>query len=211
MSIAVIHGSPSGRSRSSLLAELVGRRLLASGRAVEHIVVRMLPPAALIGADAADEAVRAALLKVEHASAVIFATPVYKGAYSGLLKLFIDLLPHEALAGKLALPLVTGGGPAHFMALDCALKPVLAALGARTVLNGVFATDAQIGRNSGDRLESDAATSERIERTCEDLIRLDVSERIRHDIAVPTPHPGPVRGRGGNSDTALAGRNARPQ
>ena len=164
MSIVVIHGSPSDRSRSSLLAELVERRLLEAGPAIQHVVVRHLPPAALIGADVDDEAIRDALGKVERASAVIFATPVYKGAYSGLLKLFIDLLPHEALAGKVALPLVTGGGPAHFMALDCALKPVLAALGARVVLTGVFATDAQIAASTCD-VPGFAATLERIEKS----------------------------------------------
>ncbi len=40
-----------------------------------------------------------------------------------------------------------GAAPAHFLALDYALKPVLSALGARHVLDGVFATDAQLRRH----------------------------------------------------------------
>jgi NAD(P)H-dependent FMN reductase len=36
---------------------------------------------------------------------------VYKAAYSGLLKTLLDLLPQCALAGKVVLPVVTGGKP----------------------------------------------------------------------------------------------------
>ena len=56
---------------------------------------------------------------------VIVATPIYKAAYSGLLKVFLDLLPAEALRGKTVLPLASGGSVAHLLALDYALKPVL--------------------------------------------------------------------------------------
>jgi FMN reductase len=61
---------------------------------------------------------------------VVVATPVYKAAYSGLLKVFLDVLPQTALKGKLVLPLATGGSPHHMLALDYALRPVLQSLGA---------------------------------------------------------------------------------
>ena len=91
-----------------------------------------------------DPAIAEAVLAVERADLVVVGTPIYKAAYSGLLKVFLDLLPPDALRDKLVLPLATGGSPAHFLALDYALKPVLSALGARHVLDGVFATDAQL-------------------------------------------------------------------
>ena len=53
------------------------------------------------------------------------ATPVYKAAYSGLLKVLLDLLPQTALKEKTVLPLATGGSPHHMLALDYALRPVL--------------------------------------------------------------------------------------
>ena len=98
-----------------------------------------------------------AVASVHAADVVVVATPIYKAAYSGLLKTFLDLLPQDALRGKTVLPLATGGSAAHLLALDYALKPVLAALGARDILDGVFATDAQLVRAEAGRLRADAA------------------------------------------------------
>ena len=72
------------------------------------------------------------------------ATPVYKAAYSGVLKVFLDLLSQNALQGKTVLPLATGGSPHHMLALDYALRPVLQSLGAKHILPGIYATDAQV-------------------------------------------------------------------
>ena len=44
----------------------------------------------------------------------------------------------------MVLPLATGGSIGHMLAVDYALKPVLAALKAQEVLHGVFADDSQI-------------------------------------------------------------------
>ena len=63
---------------------------------------------------------------------MVVSTPVYKAAYSGVLKVFLDLLPQFGLAGKVVLPLVTGGTASHVLAIDYALRPVLLALGAST-------------------------------------------------------------------------------
>ena len=78
------------------------------------------------------------------AQVIIVATPVYKAAYSGVLKVFLDLLPQDAFKDKTVLPLATGGSPNHMLALDYALRPVLQSLGARHILSGIFATDAQV-------------------------------------------------------------------
>ena len=47
--------------------------------------------------------------QLEQASGVIIATPIYKAAYSGALKALLDLLPQQAFAGKVVLPIATGG------------------------------------------------------------------------------------------------------
>ena len=60
------------------------------------------------------------------------------------LKVFLDLLPQNALQGKTVLPLATGGSPHHMLALDYALRPVLQSLGAKHILSGIYATDAQV-------------------------------------------------------------------
>ena len=108
------------------------------------IAVRELPAQALLHAQFDHPLIRQALAEVAQAQVVLIATPIYKAAYSGVLKSFLDLLPQDALRGKTVLPLATGGSVAHLLALDYALKPVLGALGARDILDGVFATDAQL-------------------------------------------------------------------
>ncbi len=144
MSILLIAGSPSEKSRSSALLDAVEQNLQARTTAVERLRIRDLSPQALLLADWNNISVRQATAQVERASALVIATPVYKAAYSGVLKVFLDLLPQTALKGKTVLPLATGGSPHHMLALDYALRPVLQSLGARHVLPGVYATDSQV-------------------------------------------------------------------
>nr|MDP9125329.1 NAD(P)H-dependent oxidoreductase [Pseudomonadota bacterium] len=98
---------------------------------------------ALVRADFDEPAIRRAREQVAAARLVVIATPIYKASFSGLLKTFLDLLPQDALRGKTVLVLGTGGSAAHLLALDYALKPVLAALGARHILDSIYAVDAQ--------------------------------------------------------------------
>ena len=142
MSIVALAGSPSANSRSTaLLREVLAR--LPEGVARSEITLRDLPPAALVRAKANDPAIRVAREQVAAAQLVVIATPIYKASFSGLLKSFLDLLPQDALRGKTVLAMATGGSHAHLLALDYALKPVLAALGARHILDAVYAVDAQ--------------------------------------------------------------------
>lgn len=167
MSIVSISGSPSQRSRSTWLLLFAQSRLAEGDDEASFIAVRDLPAGALLAADADAPAIRAAIDAVRGAELVIVATPIYKAAYSGLLKAFLDLLPPDALRGKTVLPLATGGSLAHLLALDYALKPVLAALGARDILDGVFATDAQLAPLPGGGYAPDAALLARLDRALE--------------------------------------------
>lgn len=106
--------------------------------------MRDLPPQALLLADFGNPSVIRAAAQVADADIVVVATPVYKAAYSGVLKVFLDLLPQTALKDKVVLPLATGGSPHHMLALDYALRPVLQSLGAKHILPGIYATDAQV-------------------------------------------------------------------
>ncbi|GAA2254092.1 hypothetical protein GCM10010430_42290 [Kitasatospora cystarginea] len=65
-------------------------------------------------------------------------------AYSGLLKTLLDVLPQYALAGKTVLPLATGGSTAHVLAVDYALRPVLASMGGRAHHPGLVRLDRHI-------------------------------------------------------------------
>jgi FMN reductase len=144
MSVLLIAGSPSERSRSAALLDSVAQRLAARGATIERLHIRDLSPQALLLADTGNRTVAAAIDQVARATAIVVATPVYKAAYSGVLKVFLDLLPQTALKNKTVLPLATGGSPNHMLALDYALRPVLQSLAARHILPGVYATDSQV-------------------------------------------------------------------
>src|SRR5690606_17518681 len=123
MNILLLAGSPSLSSRSTRLLHHVGEKLALLGHRDAKLNVRDLPALALLQADFGDETLKAARAQVADADAVVIATPVYKAAYSGILKAFLDLRPQDGLKGKLVLPLATGGSQSHMLALDYGLRP----------------------------------------------------------------------------------------
>lgn len=143
-SILSVSGSPSATSRTARLVEHVAVRLTAQGHQVTPLDVRTLPSEALLGADFGHPAIVAATELFAQADGVVIGTPVYKAAYSGLLKSLLDLLPQYALAGKTILPLATGGTVAHVLAIDYALRPVLSSMGAGHIVQGWFVLDRDI-------------------------------------------------------------------
>lgn len=144
MSVLLIAASPSQHSRSAALLDAAGQRLRVRGAQTQRIDLRNLAAHALLLADTRHPDIAQAAAQVAAARVLVVATPVYKAAYSGLLKVFLDLLPQTAFQGKTVLPLATGGSPHHMLALDYALRPVLQSLAARHILPGIYASDAQI-------------------------------------------------------------------
>lgn len=179
MKLVALSGSPSARSRSAWLLQLAQTRLEALLHRADTLVLRDLPAQPLLSADVQNLAIAAALQSLQRADLVLVATPIYKAAYSGLLKSFLDLLPPGALRGKTVLPLATGGSPAHMLALDYALKPVLGALGARDILDAVYATDAQLPAHEAGGFVPDAALLQRLDRALQPLL-------MRRAVAEPT-------------------------
>ncbi|GAA3193160.1 NADPH-dependent FMN reductase [Actinocorallia longicatena] len=156
--ILVLSGSPSATSKTAALAGHLAGRLRADGHTVEEVRVRELPPAELLAADTSDPRIAEVIAALADADGVVVASPVYKAAYSGLLKALLDLLPQFALAGKVVLPVLTGGTPAHVLALDYALRPVLSSLGADHVVPGWFVLDKHIALGPEVTVEEASAT-----------------------------------------------------
>lgn len=144
-SIVGVSGSPSSYSKTGALVDHVLRRLQAQG-SVAHLRLTDIDPAALVRAQTENRSLARAIKLVKHAEALVIATPIYKASFSGLLKLFLDAQPQFAFAGKVILPIATGGSPAHVLALDYAIRPVLQSMGARHVVQSVFvrASDLEI-------------------------------------------------------------------
>ncbi|MEZ4596364.1 MAG: NAD(P)H-dependent oxidoreductase [Chloroflexota bacterium] len=82
---------------------------------------------------------RAAIDSVTGADGIVAVSPVFSASYSGLFKTFFDVLEMDALRGTPVALGATGGSERHSLALDHALRPLFAYLGAATVPTGVFA------------------------------------------------------------------------
>ncbi|MEV1007145.1 NADPH-dependent FMN reductase [Streptomyces sp. NPDC049881] len=154
-----LSGSPSPTSRTARLLRHLDARLALQGHDVIPLDVRSLPPEALTGADVRHPAIVEVARLIERVDGLVIGTPVYKAAYSGLLKSLLDLLPQYAFAGKTVLPLATGGTVAHVLAIDYALRPVLSSMGASHVTPGWFVLDRDIvvGADGAVAVEAGAA------------------------------------------------------
>lgn len=160
--IVTIAGSPSHSSRSTAILAYTRGYLHNYGLTTDAIAVRDLNAEALLTGNFDDTSIRAGKAKIQQARAVIVATPVYKAAYAGVLKAFLDLLPQDALANKIVLPVATGGSSAHLLAIDYSLKPLLSALGAQYILNGVYIQDAQLQQTNGELVWLDPEIEKRL-------------------------------------------------
>jgi FMN reductase len=168
--IIAIAGSPSHPSRSAAVLEHLRVLVKQRGLSSATITVRQAPAEDLLFGDMDSPWVSEQAALIAQSRGVVIATPVYKAAYSGVLKAFLDILPQQVLAGKIVLPVATGGSMAHLLSIDYALKPVLAALGARYVLGGVFAVDAQIQRIEDDRYHFDLGLERRLHDSVVELV-----------------------------------------
>src|ERR1700733_15442026 len=156
--VLAISGSPSSKSRTALVAQHVLGMLRDEGLETKFLSIRDLPAEALLRANTADPKIAEALSLVESAAGIVIATPIFKAAYSGLLKCMLDILPQFALAGKAILPIATGGSVAHVLALDYGLRPVLQSMGARHIVQSHFFPEKDV-TIQGDGVVLDPATA----------------------------------------------------
>lgn len=162
MRVITLAGSPHLPSRSTALLRLCQHQLEARGAEVIPWSIHNFQPEDLLYARFDSPVLAALNADLTIADGLIVATPIYKASFSGALKTLLDLLPERALEHKVVLPLASGGSASHLLAVDYALKPVLNALKAQDVLQGVFATDSQIQHNAR-KVELDHSLSERLD------------------------------------------------
>lgn len=135
VTLTLVVGNPKASSRTLRVAEalavLVGRQAWETHAIdlAEHASEIHAWPSAVM-----DDA----LSTVTRSRVLVVASPTYKGAYSGLLKSFLDRLQHRALAGVIALPVMTGDRPEHAMAPETSLRPLLAELGAVVPVKSLY-------------------------------------------------------------------------
>src|SRR5262249_48955813 len=78
------------------------------------------------------------------ARALIIASPTYKAAYTGLLKLFLDQFDKDELAGAPTVPVMSGGSADHALAVEGPLRPVLVEIGASLPARGLYFAGAAV-------------------------------------------------------------------
>ncbi|MFC4563892.1 NAD(P)H-dependent oxidoreductase [Nocardiopsis mangrovi] len=131
MSTTVLIGNPRPGSRTATAAVAAARRAAdAAGRTGPLDVIDLADLAPVLLARERHPDVTAALERVTAAELLLVASPTYKATYTGLLKVFLDLLPGGALSGAVALPLLVMASPAHTLAVEVHLRPLLVELGA---------------------------------------------------------------------------------
>lgn len=137
MRTAVIVGNPKAKSRTLEAGVLVAKKLTGAEPDLTLDVIEM--GAALL--EFGNAKVTEAVASVQRCNVIICASPTFKATYTGLLKLFLDQIPSDGLAGITAFPVMLGAGPAHLLAPDLLLKPVLVELGAICPAVGLYLID----------------------------------------------------------------------
>jgi FMN reductase len=88
--------------------------------------------------------VKEAVEGIRSCSLVVVASPTYKASYTGLLKSFLDWFSTTDLAGVTVIPVMTGAGAHHALAVEVHLRPVLVELGASLPTRGLYVTEPEL-------------------------------------------------------------------
>ena len=136
---AVVVGNPKPASRTLSAARYVATQL--TGAEPDLIVDLATLGAAVL--DWSDPQVSDLVQQVGEADLVVVASPTYKAAYTGLLKLFLDRFAGGAGLSGLAIPLMLGGSEAHSLAPELVLRPVLTEIGGTVPGRGLYVVDSR--------------------------------------------------------------------
>jgi FMN reductase len=140
--ITIVIGSVTPPGRTQAMAEALAAALRARAVGLDVTVVDL----ANVACEAADgrpieqhhPTIGEAVRTVAASDAVVFASPVYRATYAGVLKNFLDILPLEALRDKPVGLTVLGATHHHYLGVDSALRAVLAWFGAIALPTSVY-------------------------------------------------------------------------
>lgn len=137
------HPKPASRTLAvaSVVAAAVGDAVGLSGTTVVDLAE--LGPRLF---DWSDTEVPVAVERVKRGRVLVVASPTYKGAYTGLLKSFLDWFSASDLARVSAVPLMVGAGPRHALAMEVHLRPVFVELGASAPTRGLYVLESELDR-----------------------------------------------------------------
>jgi FMN reductase len=168
--LVFVAGSPSEESRSSRVAKEVERyvRRKAGVDAVTFSLHDFDPKQVWYARSEAPE-VQRFVREVTSADGVVLSTPVYKATYTGALKSIVDLIPPDALEGKIALFIATGRRAALSRCAARAFAELFGFFRIGRVVPGIQLTDDVLFSGSEPDAFGDVAR-EHIERAARELI-----------------------------------------
>jgi FMN reductase len=138
-------GNPKPQSRTLAVAAAAAQAVIeAAGLTSDYQIIDLSGLARRLLLPEPSPAVEDAIEQVTGADLVVVTSPTFKGSYTGLLKVFLDRLPHRALAGTIALPLLVMGAPRHALAVEVHLRPLLVELGATVPTPGLAVLESQL-------------------------------------------------------------------
>lgn len=139
MKVTAVVGNPKPRSRTYAAARLLAQHI--TGHEPDMLDLVDLGPALLMSGTT-DPTVAESVRSAVASDVLIVASPTFKATYTGLLKLFLELLATgDGLAGTIAVPLMLSADPAHALAPELFLKPVLVEVGATCPTPGLCLRD----------------------------------------------------------------------
>ena len=153
----------STRNLSDQLAGATATAITARGEQVETTTIELrdlavdMAQAMVSAGGVVTPALAAAQEAVTSADGLILVTPVFTAGYSGLFKMFFDLLDTQAIDGTTA---------RHSLVLDHAIRPLLGYLRAAVVPTGVFAATEDFGGSHAQEL------TDRVKRAAAELATL---------------------------------------
>jgi FMN reductase len=107
---------------------------------------------------------------VVESDGIVLSTPVYKATYTGALKSIVDLIPPDALEGKIALPIATARRAAHLESVARAYSELFGFFRIGKVVPGVFLGDDVIFAENGQSTFG-AVASEQIDRAAAEILQ----------------------------------------
>jgi FMN reductase len=136
--VVALTGNPRAGSRTAALARHVAMEIAGQVAGLDH--ARLVEIDLATPVEPGEDRVAA----LRGATIAVIASPTYMATYSGLLKGLLDAVPHDGLAGVIAVPLMVAGDRVHALAVELHLRPVLVELGAVTPTRGLFVEESQL-------------------------------------------------------------------
>jgi FMN reductase len=143
--VGLVVGNPKARSRTLELGEAVVTAAAdAAGLDGTDRLTVDLADLGLQLFDWSSTEVKEMVEGIRSCSLVVVASPTYKASYTGLLKSFLDWFSTTDLLGVTAVPVMTGAGAHHALAVEVHLRPVLVELGATLPTRGLYVTEGEL-------------------------------------------------------------------